>query len=801
MIPAERKSREAKHRNPFASVRDAARDDTGPMAVTTWPTVEGLSNAEAAPAYAKSGIPVVPVPPGTKNPGGYLGRGWPQRATTDLDTVRDWWRRWPAAGIATHVGGGQLLVIDIDTPENVPEWMWSLLEPAVFLPTTSTPGSRRGHYVYRQRPGDQFGNGLGKLKQPKGKNWGEIRGYGGGLVLAPTLHPRADEGGAYTAVDEQAIAFVPGQLAAMLNAVTDRGEFRVVTADELDTNAKAFLAVYADEREPYALGPILRNFDPTPGGRHASMWEAMCWAMREAKAGRFSAQKAVDELRQRWEAAIDGEARDGNEFHRMVRDAIPLADEESAEELWDRVHRNRWPSPKTPQKVAQQVIARTERSSRPLAHWRGEWLRWTGRCWEPTTEDQIRQTLYRLLEKANYEHVAAKGVVMEAAWNPDKAKITNVIDALKAEALWPNEVAEGTWRDGRRCPVVPFANGLLQVDSAQLVNHTPDYFNTDYVRCDYDPDAKAHALNKFLCDLTGNDPEATETLMEFVGTRLVGDDRYQKMLVVVGPSGSGKGTFDRLLSKLLGRRHAGVRMDDYKNNGFPIEPLLGKTLVTFSDQRAHLNMKRFTDLLLQVVGGDAVSVRRPYEKQSVSVRLPLTFMILSNEVPVLPDNAGALVRRVIAIRTPNTFAGREDYDLDAKLADELPAFVNMGLAAYARLVERGKFVQPESGLEILGLLRENASYLANFVEDCCDVGPEFYEAKAAIHQRWQMWCRTNGHAPTAANKFATDLYSLYLPRGQRITQTKPKIDGDRVPCFQGIRLKGGGVNNALKQHV
>lgn len=716
-LPETDARRKAKRRNLFAVAiaEDASivNEPTDSVNALSWPNVHDLSNAEAAEAYAKSGIPVVPVRPGEKHPGSYLGRCWPQRATTDLDTIRDWWTRWPVAGIATHVGGGHLLVLDVDEPEYVPEWLWSQLDSAVFLPTTSDPMSRRGHYVYRQRPGDRFGNGLGKLKPASnGKKWGEVRDYGGGLVLAPTVHPRSAEGGAYTAVPEQTIAHVPDGIADKLNAVADVSGHRPLTLDELDENAKAFLSAHPEEREAYALVPILAAFDPEPGGRHGSMWDALCWALREAKARRFSAQRAVDELRVRWDAAFEDGARvpDPDEFNRMVRHSVPVADEEDANQLWDRAHRNRWPSPKAPQKVAQEIMARAERDSRPLAHWRGEWLRWTGRCWEPTTEDQIRQMLYRMLEKANYEHVAAGGVVLEAAWNPDKAKITNVIDALKAEALWSDEVEENTWRDGRKCRVVPFANGLLRIDAMRLVDHTPEYFNTDYVRCAYDADAKPDAIARFLDDLTGEDREATGALLEFVGTRLVGDDRYQKMLMLQGPSGSGKGTIDRLLSKVLGRRHTGYQMDDFKNNGFPLEPLLGKTLVTISDQRAQLNMKKFTDLLLQVVGGDAVTLRLPYARRSITQRLPLTFMILTNEVPVFPDNAGALVRRMLAIKTPNTFVGREHYDLDAKLADELPVFVNLALAAYARLVERGKFIQPESGHELLGMLRENASY-------------------------------------------------------------------------------------------
>lgn len=758
-----------------------------------WPDVRDMANVDAAELYAKSGVPIVPVRPGTKNPGSYLGRGWPQRATTDLDTVSDWWRRWPDAGMAMHPGGAGLLVLDVDAPENVPAWMWEDLERAVFRRTTADPDNRRGHYIYRLRPGDRFGCSLGKLKPPKGADaWGQVRCYGGAVVLAPTTHPT--KGHAYTSGPSEPIPFLPDEIAAKLSAAPDTSEYRTLTPAELDAKAKAFLDAYAEAREPYALKPILAAFASAPGGRHESMWNAVCWALREAKAGRFSATSAVDGLRERWEAAIGGEYRDGDpdEFNRMVRDGVALADEESAEALWERAHRNRWPNPRQPQKAAQEVVARAKRDGRPIANWRGEWLRWDGRCWCPTTEDQIRQQLYRLLEHANYEHTTtgANGATLEVAWNPDKAKLTNVIDALKAETLWADDLEDGSWLDGRNCGVVPFANGLLRTDDRALLPHTPDYFNTEYIHCDYEPDMELVAGRKFLNELTGDDPEAIGMLMEFVGTRLAGDDRFQKMLVVVGPSGSGKGTFDRLLSKMLGRKHAGVRMDDYKNNGFPIEPLLGKTLVTFSDQRAQLDMKRFTDLLLQVVGGDAISVRRPYDRHSASVRLPLTFMILSNEAPVLPDNAGAMVRRLLAIRTPNSFVDRADYDLDKKLAAELPAFVDLALAAYRRLVKRGRFIQPESGQEILTVIRENASYLANFIEECCDVGPELIEAKANLYMRWTMWCHTNGHASTAANKFASDLYSLYLQGGQKITQAKVTINGNRVPCFSGVALRG-----------
>ncbi|MEO3761219.1 bifunctional DNA primase/polymerase [Mycobacterium sp. B14F4] len=315
--------------------------DTFDGGLVELPDVTGMSNAEAAEAYAKAGARIVPVKAGTKNPGSYLGQGWPQQATSDLEAVRSWWRRWPSAGIAMHVGASRLLVIDVDRPENVPDELWPLLHSAVFRPTMADPGSRRGHYFFRLMEGQQFGCSLGALKPPQGESWGDVKCYGGAVVLAPTVHPKADDGHEYRSCPAAVVPLLPVEIAQRLVAVADTGDYRSLTPRELARRAERFLDAYAAEEEPRALKSILAAFDPTPDGRHASMYEALCWAMREAKAGRFGAQHAIGELRAVWQDAIGGEYRNGDpdEFDRMVRDAVGVADEESVEELRDRAHR------------------------------------------------------------------------------------------------------------------------------------------------------------------------------------------------------------------------------------------------------------------------------------------------------------------------------------------------------------------------------------------------------------------------------------------------------------------------------
>ena len=162
-------------------------------------------------------------------------------------------------------------------------------------------------------------------------------------MLGPTEHPRAAEGGHYDTGPAGAIPLLPNEIADQLTDAPDPETYRTLTPGELDDNAKRILATYADDRESYALDPITDNFDPTPGGRHASIWETLCWALREGKPGRFPGQRAVDALRELWAEAIGNDYRDGDpdEFNRMVRDAVHVADNDgTVRELWERAHRD-----------------------------------------------------------------------------------------------------------------------------------------------------------------------------------------------------------------------------------------------------------------------------------------------------------------------------------------------------------------------------------------------------------------------------------------------------------------------------
>lgn len=133
--------------------------------------------------YARHGWAVFPLRPRTKEPYGGLGV---YAATTDLSQVSAWWRRWPDANIGLHCGGSGLLAVDHDAYKDTYAGH-ELLAPADQETVTSLTGSGGTHLLYRVDDGRQYSNRAAGM--PAGV---DIRGWGGYIVLPPSVHPNGN---------------------------------------------------------------------------------------------------------------------------------------------------------------------------------------------------------------------------------------------------------------------------------------------------------------------------------------------------------------------------------------------------------------------------------------------------------------------------------------------------------------------------------------------------------------------------------------------------------------------------------
>ncbi len=268
------------------------------------------STIEAALKYASAGWYVLPVRRGTKNPGSVVGRGWQQKSTRERQQIAAW-LAGSDHGIALHCGRSGAVVFDVDYPDAVPGVLRNHLDCAPYQSTRAdSPG--RGHYVFAMPPGRQIGCRAGRL----GGEWGEVRGHNGVIMAAPSFHP---EGGLYRweRFVGSPIPILPEEIAELL------GDALPAAGAASDVVVATFVADHQRaDREQYLDGWInaLKKHLRSEGSRHDGAVSIVTGALKEARAGYFSAQAALDALRPLFLTAVTRRPRDG-ELQRKAEEA------------------------------------------------------------------------------------------------------------------------------------------------------------------------------------------------------------------------------------------------------------------------------------------------------------------------------------------------------------------------------------------------------------------------------------------------------------------------------------------------
>lgn len=455
------------------------------------------------------------------------------------------------------------------------------------------------------------------------------------------------------------------------------------------------------------------------------------------------------------------------------------------------------PPPSNPMAVARVLLPTwTDDEQRPtLLHWRGQWMRWEGAHWRELDAAEIRAAAYKELEHATYEAETPRGGTEIKDWAPNKKKIADLLEAMSAIRILPPTVDAPAWTDGteQRTPIVACRNGLLDVTTRELRPLTPEFFNLVSVPFDYDPAATCPTWLAFLRNVWPDDIQSIRAVQEWFGYVLSGRTDQQKILLVVGPTRSGKGTIARVLGMLVGKGNvAGPTLAGLATN-FGLSPLLGKPLAVISDARlAGRDGHQVVERLLTISGEDTIDVDRKY-REPWTGKIPARLMILSNELPNFGDSSGVIARRFIVLSMALSWLGKEDTGLTAKLAAELPGILNWALLGLARLERQGHIIQPRSSTDAITTIQDTASPTSAFVRDHCTTGPNCSAPVDALWEAWKGWAEGQGVRAGTKAVFGRNLLSVE----PRIKRAKPRIDGRQVPVYEGIALKSCGDNGRL----
>lgn len=430
-----------------------------------------------------------------------------------------------------------------------------------------------------------------------------------------------------------------------------------------------------------------------------------------------------------------------------------------------------------------------------LRSWRGGWMRWESSCWREVEAAELGSKIYQRLEHAQWLDGTGKQPKVKP-WAPNRRKVADVMAAVGAVTHLPESVDAPSWlgRSGPHGPqtamypageIVACTNGLLHVGTRDLLDLTPWFFNRVAVPFDYDPDAPEPVRwFSFLEELWPDDPDSISALQEFFGYVLSGRTDLHKILLMVGPTRSGKGTIARVLAALVGKGNAAGPTLASLGTNFGLSPLLGKPLAVVSDARlGGANVHQVVERLLSVSGEDMLTVDRKY-REPWTGKLPTRFLVLSNELPRFGDASGAIAHRFIVTTMHKSFLGHENTRLTVQLLTELPGILAWALSGLDRLATRSAFTEPASSADAITTLQDLVSPTAAFVRDVCTVGIGHYVAVTDLYGAWKQWAEDNGHKAGSVQTLGRDLRAV-VPQ---LRQHRPREGESRERRYLGLTL-------------
>jgi putative DNA primase/helicase len=442
------------------------------------------------------------------------------------------------------------------------------------------------------------------------------------------------------------------------------------------------------------------------------------------------------------------------------------------------------PSPADPLAVARSLMADQPATDGQYhrAWWRDDFYQWDGARWAVESPSTLRKWIYAATEHATYDGGVRYGVL---PWQPDRDKVNKVLDALGTAVIQRHA---GTGPE----QVIACSNGVVDVDADRLLRHSPARFNLTALPYPYDPAAACPQWLGFLDQVLPPTPgqpdeqQGQRFLQEWFGYVVSGRTDLQKMASLVGPPRCGKGTIARVLAALLGPDAVAAPTVEKLAGPFGEQNLIGKALAIFGDVRwTSRTIPEVVPILLAIVGEDARDVGRK-NRVDWHGKLGARFMLMSNDTPTFSDASGALGIRMIQLGFAESFAGREDTGLTARLVTELPGILNWSLAGLRALTARGRFVVPASGLEIADEVRRLSSPEAAFVEDRCELGERYEADLDALYAAFKGWCYEQGRDHVSIKEvFARNLRSAF--RG-KVTVSRQQANGVRRRLVLGLRF-------------
>lgn len=265
-------------------------------------------------------------------------------------------------------------------------------------------------------------------------------------------------------------------------------------------------------------------------------------------------------------------------------------------------------------------------------------------------------------------------------------------------------------------------NGVFNNKGKQLEIFNPDYFITSKLATRYNKNAINNYLairdtyfdvDKWFLSIANGDEEIVKLLWEIVNEAINPNHTREKMAILYGEGNNGKGTFQAMLTNLIGIENISTLTPHDFSGEFKLEMLQGKVCNIGDD----ISNKYLDDVsnLMSIVTGDPVAVNRK-GKSVITARFKLLNIFSANKLPKVRNKSQGAYRRLLIIPFNADFNGQVQ---DRRIKEEyLKNKIILEYILYKALhLDFEKFSTTKATNEMLEEYKEDNDYLYSFAKD------------------------------------------------------------------------------------
>lgn len=361
---------------------------------------------------------------------------------------------------------------------------------------------------------------------------------------------------------------------------------------------------------------------------------------------------------------------------------------------------------------------------------------WDGRVWSKISDNIIR----------NYAD-SRYGKRFSTA-----QRVNSVCNLLKSRSIC-NAVFD-------RNPVLTFQNGTLEIETGRF----RDFSEADYcsicMNYDYDPDARCPQWEKFIYDVTDEDPIRQEILQFIAGYILFPGCIHQKIFLLVGAGGNGKSVYLEIIQKLFGDKNVTHVEPTGLSKEFERIRLKDSLLNIGSDINSDFSRGEIREWLLKIA--DGTSIQACYKGLNHIDFIPRCKLVYACNAMPTAEIVNGLNRRMQFIDFPCRYVEtpdpsdpkqkQRDINIVAKLSAELPGIFNWAYAGYRLLNIVGYFSEAPEQAEFMQQFEQTSNPVLVF---CEDYDSSFYGPvkSSDIYSWYKLWCEETGHKYLSREKF------------------------------------------------